>query len=127
MWSAEVRRALETASYLYIATRRANGQRSDVVPVWFMYEGGDTLHFTSMPTGHKVRRLRRGSPLLVWVGTPDGPHFEAPVELSSDPDLAAHMGRHYRRKYWIAWLGFFRPRADRVRDGKTIIIKVLAA
>jgi hypothetical protein len=34
------------------------------------------------------------------------------------------MGPVYDGKYWISWLGFFRPRAERVRDGKTVIVRV---
>ena len=41
-----------------------------------------------------------------------------------DPALAARMGPIYDRKYWISRLGFFRPRAERVRAGKTVIVKV---
>ena len=35
-----------------------------------------------------------------------------------------HMGEAYSDKYWIASLGFFRPRASRVSEGKTIAYKV---
>ncbi|HLK13085.1 MAG TPA: pyridoxamine 5'-phosphate oxidase family protein [Candidatus Binatia bacterium] len=119
----DVVRALETSSYLYIATRRADGSRSSVVPVWFSWDG-EALTFTTAPGSHKARRIGKGSPLLVWVGSESGPHFEARAELLRDPDLAARMGEAYSRKYWIAWLGFFRPRADRVQAGKTIIVRI---
>ena len=29
------------------------------------------------------------------------------------------MGDAYGDKYWIAWLGFFKPRGSRVESGKT--------
>ena len=35
------------------------------------------------------------------------------------------MAPEYDRKYWIAWLGFFRPNPERVREGKTVIVRVL--
>ena len=115
--------ALRGAKQIYVATRRADGAQSKVVPVWFMFEG-DAVYFTTGPGSHKARRIARGSPLLVWVGAPDGPHFVGRAELVRDPALAARMGPVYDRKYWISWLGFFRPRAERVRDGKTVIVKV---
>ena len=115
--------ALPNASYIYVATRRADGSTSKKVPVWFIQEG-DALYFTTAPDAHKAKRIRRGSPLLVWVGRADGPHFVAPAEVVRDPDLAARMGPVYDGKYWISWLGFFRPRAERVRDGKTVIVRV---
>jgi hypothetical protein len=37
------------------------------------------------------------------------------------------MAPVYDKKYWISWLGFFRPRPDRVAAGKTVIVKVVPA
>jgi PPOX class probable F420-dependent enzyme len=115
--------ALRAAKQIYVATRRADGAQSKVVPVWFMVED-DAVYFTTAPTSHKARRIARGSPLLVWVGAPEGPHFVGRAELLRDPALATRMATIYDRKYWISRLGFFRPRAERVRAGKTVIVKV---
>jgi PPOX class probable F420-dependent enzyme len=115
--------ALRDAKEIHVATRRADGTPSKAVPVWFMFDG-DAVYFTTAPGSHKARRIARGSPLLVWVGRADGPHFVAPAEVVRDPDLAARMAPVYDEKYWISWLGFFRPRAERVRDGKTVIVRV---
>ncbi|TMA37437.1 MAG: hypothetical protein E6J79_10445 [Deltaproteobacteria bacterium] len=119
----DVATALATAKQIYVATRRADGTESKVVPVWFMVDG-DAIYFTTGPDSHKARRIRRGSPLLVWVGSPSGPHFVGQAELLRDPEVAARMAPAYSQKYWIAWLGLFRPNADRVRTGKTVIVKV---
>src|SRR5579885_2709583 len=108
----EVGRALETSSYLYVATRRADGTPSTVVPVWFSWDGA-AITFTTSPTSHKARRIGK-----------DGPHFEARAELVRDPELAARMGEAYRRKYWVAWLGFFCPSAERLRAGKIVIVRI---
>jgi PPOX class probable F420-dependent enzyme len=118
-----VAEALGTASYIYVATQRADGSRSRAVPVWFMVEG-DTIYFTTGPDSHKARRIRRGSPLFVWVGAADGPHFRGRAEVLQDPALAARMAPVYSRRYWIAWLGLFRPNPERVRAGKTVIVAV---
>jgi PPOX class probable F420-dependent enzyme len=122
-FSPDVASALRTSKQIYVATRRADGQQSKVVPVWFMQDG-DAVYFTTGPTSHKAKRIGRGSPLLVWVGSADGPHFEGHAELVRDPGVAARMAPVYNQKYWIAWLGFFRPDAERVRTGKTVIVKV---
>ena len=118
--------ALAEAHYLYVATRRADGTPAKVVPVWFMFDG-DAIWFTTAPTTHKARRIARGSPLLVWVGRRDGPHFVGHAELVRDPDAAARMAPAYERRYWIARLGLFRPRPARVRDGKTVLVRVTPA
>ena len=125
MFPPAVASALPTASYIYVATRRADGSISKKVPVWFIQDG-ETLLFTTGPEAHKTKRIRRGSPLLVWVGSADGPSFEGKAEILADPDIAARMAPQYDQKYWISWLGFFRPRPERVRAGKTVIVRVRA-
>lgn len=122
-FSAEVTAALQSSKEIYVATKRANGTLSKVVPVWFMFDG-DAIYFTTLPSSYKAKRLKKGSPLYVWVGSADGPHFVGPAEISTDPELAARMAPVYAKKYWIAWAGFFKPNADRVRSGKTVIVKV---
>jgi hypothetical protein len=122
-FAPDVAAALRSSKQIYVATRRRDGSLSKVVPVWFVTEG-DTILFTTGPNSHKARRIRHGSPLEVWVGKADGPHFVGHAELVQDPDLAARMGPVYSEKYWIAWLGFFRPDAERVRSGKTTIVRV---
>jgi PPOX class probable F420-dependent enzyme len=117
--------ALRNAKQIWVATRRRDGTSSKAVPVWFMADG-DALYFSTGPDSHKARRITRGSPLLVWVGRADGPHFVGRAELVRDPAVAARMAPVYDRKYWISWLGFFRPRPERVRDGKTVIVRVAA-
>jgi pyridoxamine 5'-phosphate oxidase-like protein len=123
-FAPDVDGALKTASHLYVGTRRKDGSQSKIVPIWFMYDG-DAIYFTTTPGSHKAKRIAKGSPLLVWVGSESGPHFEAKAELVRDPAVAEKMAPAYNQKYWIAWLGFFRPRPDRVQSGKTLIVKVL--
>jgi PPOX class probable F420-dependent enzyme len=118
--------ALRDAHQLYVATRRRDGTPAKIVPVWFMFDG-DAIWFATAPTSHKARRIARGSPLLVWIGARDGPHFVGRAELVRDPAAAARMAPAYVQKYWIARLGLFRPRPERVASGKTVLVKVTAA
>lgn len=122
-FAPDVVAALRTSKEIYVATERKDGSLSKVVPIWFMYDG-ECVYTSSAPGAHKVRRIKQGSPLHVWVGSPDGPHFVARAEIVTDPDLAARMAPAYNEKYWIAWLGFFRPNPERVQAGKTVLIKV---
>lgn len=121
---AETQRLLRTSDYIYTATRRKDGERSSIAPVWFYYEGGDELFFTTSPTSWKAKRLAAGSPLYIWVGEKDGPHLIGEARRVDDPALVDRMGEAYNDKYWIAWLGFFRPRSDRVSSGKTVAYTV---
>jgi len=121
--SSEVEAALKTESYIYIATRRLNGEWSTPAPVWFMYDG-EAIYFTTSPSSHKAHRIHRGSPVRIWVGKKDGPSFEGEARFIKDRAVVERMSAAYRQKYWIAWLGFFRPRPARVSSGKTLIVKV---
>jgi PPOX class probable F420-dependent enzyme len=114
---------LSTESYIYVATRRANGEWSTPAPVWFCYEAG-TIYFTTAPASHKARRLKRGSPVRVWVGKKDGPLIEGEAQVITDSAIVERMSAAYGQKYWIAWLGFFRPRVGRVASGKTLAVQV---
>ena len=124
---ATVAEALKTSKNLYVATKRKDGTQSAVAPIWFMNDG-EAVYFTTTPTSHKAKRIASGSPLLVWVGAENGPHFVGKAEILRDPvgapAVAEKMAPAYDQKYWISWMGFFRPRADRVRDGKTLIVRV---
>ena len=119
----DVAKALESSQNLYVATKRKNGTESSRAPIWFMYDGS-AVYFTTRPDSHKAKRIANGSPVLVWVGSENGPHFVGKGEILHDPAIAAKMAPVYDQKYWISWVGFFRPRPDRVRDGKTVIVKV---
>jgi PPOX class probable F420-dependent enzyme len=123
---AEVKRALEGEKHIYVATRRPDGTWSRPAPVWFMYDG-DAVFFTTAPTSHKARRIRGGSPVRVRVGTPEGPAFDGSAAIVSDPATVERMGEAYRKKYWIAWFGFFRPRVSRVAAGKTVAVRIVPA
>jgi len=122
-FSPEVTASLKTSKEIYVATKRHNGALSKVVPVWFMFDG-DAIYFATLPSSYKAKRIKKGSPLYVWVGSADGPHFVGPAEILTDPDVAAKMAPVYAQKYWIAWLGLFKPNPERVRSGKTVIVKV---
>ena len=123
---ATVEEALKTSKNLYVATQRKDGSQSSRAPIWFMYDG-NAVYFSTAPNSYKAKRIAKGSPLYVWVGAENGPHFVGKAELVRDPAVAAMMAPAYDQKYWISWIGFFRPRPDRVRDGKTVIVKVVPA
>ena len=110
--------ALRTADLIYVATRRRNGALSSIRPIWFFYEDGK-IFFTTSPDSWKAKRLAAGSPLYIWVGSESGPFVQGTAERVTDAVLVDRMGQAYAQKYWIAWLGFFKPRSDRVTSEKT--------
>ena len=123
---AATRDALATSKLIYVATQRKSGERSTIAPVWFVWEN-DAIWTTTSPDSWKAKRIARGSPLYIWVGSESGPFLVGTAEKVTDPAIVAHMGELYSDKYWIASMGFFRPRPERVTSGKTVAYKVTVA
>ena len=121
--SADTEKLLTEAEEIDVATRRKSGKRSSAAPIWFLFHEGD-IYTTTAPGSWKAKRIANGSPMYIWVGSQDGPFFIGEPEVIDDPKLIDWMGEQYNEKYWIAWLGFFRPRSERVTGGQTIAYRV---
>lgn len=119
----EMAEKLADAKEIYVATQRKDGTRSRAVPVWFGVMDG-SLWFTTSPDTYKGKRIRRGSPVFVSVSGKDGPFVAMKAEIVQDGEAAEKLGKLYEKKYWIAWLGFFRPRKERVLSGQTLLIRL---
>lgn len=117
---------LKRCKEIYVATERKDGSRSKAVPVWFGLMD-DAVWFTTGPQSHKARRVRRGSPLFVSVEGKDGPFIRTQATVVKDGSLAERLGEIYNDKYWIAWLGFFRPSRARNDSGKTVLLRLTPA
>ena len=116
--SPKTKELLQSSSYIYTATQRQSGETSESVPIWFMWDG-ERIFFTTEPDSWKAKRIARGSPLFINVGSKDGPKLRGKATKVTDPGLIDRMGQAYSDKYWIAWMGLFRPRSARVTSGKT--------
>jgi PPOX class probable F420-dependent enzyme len=116
--SPQTQELLQSSSYIYTATERKDGGISESVPIWFMWDG-EKVFFTTSPDSWKAKRIARGSPVIINVGSKNGPKLVGKATKVTDPAVIERMGQAYNDKYWIAWLGFFRPRSDRVTSGKT--------
>ena len=114
---------LDGAKEIYVATERKDGTRSKPVPVWFGYMD-NALWFTTSPDSHKGKRVKRGSAMYVSVQGENGPFIKTKAEVINDGAVAERLGDLYSKKYWIAWLGFFRPSRARNESGKTILLKL---
>ncbi len=123
--SSDAKTQLQSAKEIYVATQRKNGEWSTAAPIWFMY-ADDVVYFTVGPTSYKARRIKSGrNAVRIWVGSKDGPMFSGKAGIFTDSTMVERMGEAYKKKYWLAWFGFARPRASRVESGKTVAIKVI--
>jgi len=93
--------ALTGKELIYIATVRKDGNQSKAVPVWFTNtaDGNGILIQTGRDTW-KAKRIRRGSPVLIWIGASNGPAFIGKAQITSDAAVQKKILDDFRKKYW---------------------------
>jgi hypothetical protein len=116
--------ALSSAIRIYIATVRRDGNLSKPVPLWFTLTPDHSILIQTGRSSWIARRVRRGSPVIVWIGRRNGPAVIGNAGISNDPQLTKLIVDDYRRKYLLAWVGFFRPRQERFDAGQVLAIKI---
>ncbi|HUA36601.1 MAG TPA: pyridoxamine 5'-phosphate oxidase family protein [Candidatus Binataceae bacterium] len=117
--------ALSGASYIYIATVRKDGNQSRAVPVWFIGKPDGEILIDTNSTSWKARRIRRGSPVLIWIGSRSGPAFIGKAEFVNDPAVRDFMIERIPKKYWLAWMGFFGPKRAKFDSGAVVTIRIM--
>jgi hypothetical protein len=116
--------ALSTAGILYIATVRKDGNQSTAAPVWFTVSPNHLVFIQTQPTTWKAKRIRRGSPVIVWIGRKHGPAFIGKAEISSDPAVERQIIEDYPKKYLLARFGFHRPTQEIFDKGGILSIVI---
>jgi hypothetical protein len=116
--------ALSNAGVLYIATVRKDGNQSTSAPVWFTIAPDHLLLIQTQPKTWKAKRIRRGSPVIVWIGRKHGPAFIGKAEITQDPAVGRQIVEDYPKKYLMARLGLNRPSQEMFDKGQVISIKI---
>jgi len=116
---------LGKASYIYIATVRKDGNQSTAVPVWFTTTADNRILIDTGPQSWKAKRIRRGSPALVWIGTRTGAAFIGTAEITTDKALQDKIIGGYPEKYLLARIGFARPTREKFDAGKIVAIRII--
>jgi len=116
--------ALSQASLIYIATVRQGGNQSTAAPVWFTVTPDRMVLIQTAPTTWKAKRIRRGSPVIVWIGKRVGPAFIGKAEITEDPAIIQRIVEDYPKKYLIARLGLHRPTEDKFKAGEILAIRI---
>jgi general stress protein 26 len=117
--------ALSHASLIYIATVRKDGNQSTAAPVWFTTMPGGLILIQTAHTSWKARRIRRGSPVIVWIGSRSGPAFIANAAITNEPAVISRIVTDYPKKYFLAWIGLHTPTDERFASGQIVAIKVI--
>ena len=116
--------ALSTASVLYIATVRKDGNQSTPAPVWFTVAPDHLVLIQTSPTTWKAKRIRRGSPVIVWIGKTKGPAFIGKAEITNDPAVARQIVADYPKRYLMARLGMHTPTQEMFNKGQIVPITI---
>ena len=125
--SARDTTALAKATYIYIATVRKDGNQSRAVPVWFITTADNQVLIETGPSSWKAKRIKRGSPALIWIGARNGPAFIAKAEIVQDKTLQDQVIEQYPKKYLLARIGFARPSRAKLDSGQIIVIRISPA
>lgn len=120
--------ALTGAKLIYIATVRKDGNQSKAAPVWFaMSADNKSLLLQTGPQTWKAKRIKRGSPALIWIGTANGPAFIGKAEITSDDAVVQKILKDMHDKYWENRVMGVGPSADRFKSGDRIAIVITPA
>jgi hypothetical protein len=118
------RDALAKGTYIYIATVRKDGNQSKAVPVWFITTADNQVLIETSPTSWKAKRIKRGSPALVWIGDRTGPAFIGKAEITDSKVLQDEVIAEYPKKYLLARIGFARPSRAKLDSGQIVVIRI---
>ena len=69
-------------------------------------------------------RVRRGSPVIVWIGKRGGPAFVGKAEITSEPAVTNQIVKDYPQRYLLARLGFHKPSQEKFAHGQIVAIKI---
>jgi hypothetical protein len=119
--------ALAKATYIYIATVRKDGNQSKAVPVWFITTADNQVLIETGPGSWKAKRIKRGSPALVWIGARTGPAFIGKAEIVADKTLQDQVIEQYPKKYLLARIGFARPSRAKLDSAQIVVIRISPA
>ncbi len=119
----EIKEALKSSKYIYIASTRKDGSLGKPAEIWFMYHQG-ALWVASPKTTWRVRRIQAGrNQAKVWVGKPDGPAFMAKGSLVQDGEVQKVLFETFAKKYPEGWASYEKAFRDQLKNGTRVLIK----
>jgi len=116
--------ALAKATYIYIAMVRKDGNQSKAAPVWFITTADQQVLIETSPTSWKAKRIKRGSPAMIWIGARTGPAFIGKAEIVTDTMMQDQVIAEYPKKYLLARIGFARPSRAKLDSGQIVVIRI---
>jgi hypothetical protein len=121
--SPELRKALESSKYIYVASTRKNDEPSKAAEIWFMVHDG-AVWVCSPPTTHRVKRINAGKTAAkIAVGKPDGPSFKAKGSIVKDAEVNKALFETYAKKYGNDWTSNEKKFRDGLADGSRVLVR----
>ena len=116
---------LSKSQLIYIATVRKDGNQSKAAPVWFTLSSDTSaILIQTGPQTWKAKRVRRGSPVLVWIGSAGGPAFIGKAEITSDAAVQKKILDDFHEKYWQNRLLGIGPSRAKFDNGDRVAIEI---
>ena len=116
---------LSKSQLIYIATVRKDGNQSKAAPVWFTLSAdNNAILIQTGPDSWKAKRIRRGSPVLVWIGSAGGPAFIGKAEITSDAAVQKKILDDFHEKYWQNRLLGIGPSRAKFDNGNRVAIVI---
>ncbi len=116
--------ALAKAQLIYVATVRKDGNQSTAAPVWFTVTPEHLILINTGPNTWKSKRIRRGSPVIVWIDDEQGPAFIGKAEITNEPALLKQIIEDYPKKYLQARVGLHKPSQESFDKGDRVAMKI---
>jgi general stress protein 26 len=118
--------ALSKTGLIYIATVRKDGNQSTAAPVWFTTTAdSNAVLIQTGPETWKAKRIKRGSPALVWIGSANGPAFIGKAEITNDAVTVNKILTDFHNKYWQNRVMGVGPSRARFESGERIAIRII--
>ena len=116
-------KAFDQATIVYVATVRKDGNQSTPAPVWFTMSADRAQILIQAHKGSwKDKRIRRGSPVIVWIGGLNCPAFIGKAEITKDAAVVDKILTDYPKKYTMnALVG---PSRESFESGDRIAIRI---
>ena len=125
--SPELQQALDTSKYVYIQSERKSGAFGSKAEIWFLHHDGAVWVGTPMST-YRVKRIQAGrTKARVWVGSTDGPMFDAVGELVQDDEVAERMFQTFAEKYPGGWPTYEERFRSGFGDGSRTLVRYVPA
>jgi hypothetical protein len=121
--TAEQKKALDEAKYVYVQSERASGALSKPAEIWFMAVGDD-VYVGTRPDSHRVKRIEAGrTKARVAIGSADGPAYDATASLSTDEAMEQKLLADFAKKYPEGWKKHAEGFTKGFETGERVLVK----